>query len=185
MPEQLRAMGVQVDAERPLIVYIPCGVGGAPSGITFGLKHAFGDNVHVFFIEPVASPCMLVQLVASPSRPTSVYDIGLDNRTLADGLAVGAASLFASNMSEHLVTGCVTVTDSEMLHWLRLLHATEAMRLEPSAAAAFAGASLVLRADRQQKMTNLLRPGATHVAWTTGGSLVPDAEFQALLDAAC
>ncbi|HVW67863.1 MAG TPA: D-serine ammonia-lyase, partial [Steroidobacteraceae bacterium] len=103
--KQLEATGVTVDAAHPLFVYLPCGVGGGPGGITFGLRNALGDDVHCFFVEPVASPCMLVRLGLGDSGAHSVYDVGLDNRTDADGLAVARASELAATLMQPLVSG--------------------------------------------------------------------------------
>ena len=186
---QLAQAGRVVDATHPLFVYLPCGVGGAPGGITHGLRQVYGPHVHCLFAEPTASPCFLVQMLAGSSwlatadPNPSVYDIGLDNRTEADGLAVPRASELAAAVAGPVIAGVYTVRDSTLLQHLYLAHATQGLRIEPSAAAGLSGPGMLL--GTPQGRMYLHRRGlaphlaqATHVAWLTGGMLMPDAQHQ-------
>ena len=125
---QLAEAGRKVDAEHPLFVYIPCGVGGAPGGITHGLKALYGDHVHCFFAEPVASPCMLVQLAAGMQTPHVRLRPGPDNRTEADGLAVGQASELVASLMTPQLGGVFTVSDDEL--YLNLLALKDSLDAE-------------------------------------------------------
>jgi D-serine dehydratase len=181
---QLRARGIAVDARHPLFVYLPCGVGGAPGGITFGLRHVYGDHVHCFFAEPVASAGMLIRLASAEDRPVSVRALGLDNQTEADGLAVGQASEFVVRAIRPLVSGLFTVPDEDLFEDLYRLEISEGSRVEPSAAAGFRGPQWLLESDvgleylsTHDLMGHL--DHATHLLWTTGGgSLVPEEEYR-------
>jgi D-serine dehydratase len=176
-------MGRTPSREQPLFVYLPCGVGGSPGGITYGLKAVFGDAVHAFFAEPVAAPCMLVQLSASGEGPLSVYDIGLDNKTDADGLAVAQASHLVAPLMRARLGGVFTVRDDDLLRDTRRLFRTEGIRLEPSAIAAARGPLQLTgteagRAYLAQRGLPADLAEATHVIWSTGGSLVPPEEHE-------
>ncbi|WP_215409185.1 D-serine ammonia-lyase [Janthinobacterium sp. JC611] len=172
---QFAARGVAVDAAHPLFVYLPCGVGGGPGGVAFGLKLAFGDAVHCVFVEPTHSPCMLLGVHTGLHDGISVQEIGIDNVTAADGLAVGRASGFVGRAMQRLIDGYATVTDEELYRLLALLEQTQGLRLEPSAVAGFAGIPAVLAAPQYQAMLE----GATHLVWGTGGSMVPEQEMTA------
>lgn len=190
---QLDALGVAVGAASPLFVYIPCGVGGAPGGIAFGLKHEFGDDVHVFFVEPVQAPCMLLGMASGLHSRVCVGDVGLSGATHADGLAVGRPSGFVGRVMEPLLAGEFTVGDPALYDYLRMLDAGEGMFVEPSSCAAFAGPDRLMREPETRgylRAHGLLGPddvptpglaGATHVAWATGGSLVPPAMREEML----
>jgi len=181
LARQLAGRGLEVGADQPLIVYLPCGVGGAPGGITAGLKVLFGANVIAVFVEPIASACMFAALAAGAGTPVSVYDLGLNNDTEADGLAVPVASPLVLRSIGRNIDAVVAVTDQSMLDWVRRAWDEAGLRLEPSASSGFAAISHFLRHSAVAGLSEAAIAAATHVVWTTGGSLLPAAEFEALL----
>ncbi|KUO52739.1 MAG: D-serine dehydratase [Desulfitibacter sp. BRH_c19] len=178
LKKQLKEKGIEVSSTQPLFVYIPCGVGGAPGGICFGLKQVFGDAVHVFFAEPTHSPCMLLGLMTGENEKVSTKDFGLDNITDADGLAVGRSSSFAGKTIEKLLSGIYTISDSELFKLLSMLKDTENIKVEPSGTPGLLGPIVLMGANgkRYVKSNNLAETlgNATHIAWATGGLFVPD-----------
>lgn len=172
LEKQLEEQNVLVDKDHPLFVYLPCGVGGSPGGIAFGLKQIFGDHVHCFFVEPTHSPAVLVGLLTGEKEKVCVQNFGIDNLTEGDGLAVGRPSCFASSISEKLVSGIYTMEDDELFKLLTLLADSEGIHLEPSATSGFIGPGQIL-ASEYVKEKNLNTSQATHIVWATGGALVP------------
>ncbi|CAJ1799996.1 D-serine dehydratase [Aeromonas veronii] len=185
--KQFDQMGIKVDADHPLFVYLPCGVGGGPGGVAFGLKLAFGDNVHCFFAEPTHSPCMLLGVHTGLHDTIAVQDLGIDNLTAADGLAVGRASGFVGRAMERLLAGFYTLSDQEMYDLLGLLARDEQIKLEPSALAGMAGPWRVAAEPAWQTAQGLdaaTMAQATHLVWATGGGMVPAEEMAKYLASA-
>jgi D-serine dehydratase len=173
LQKQLQEKNIKVDKEHPLLVYLPCGVGGSPGGITFGLKQIFGDHVHCFFVEPTHSPSVLIGLLTGEKEKVCVQDFGIDNRTEADGLAVGRPSSFATSISEHLISGIYTVEDDELYRLLALLADNEGIFIEPSSTSGLLGPGIV---EDSGYLT--YEEKGTHVVWATGGSLVPQVDME-------
>ncbi|TVR65823.1 MAG: D-serine ammonia-lyase [Spirochaetaceae bacterium] len=165
---QLEEMGIPVDRDHPLYVYLPCGVGGGPGGVTFGLKEEFGDDVLCYFVEPTHAPAMLLGLATGLHHRIGVEELGLDNRTVADGLAVGRSSGLVAPAMRRTLSGVFTLPDEEMLALVSLLAEHEGYRLEPSAVAGLPGPFRVAAHQRDR---------ATHLVWATGGNMVPPEEM--------
>ncbi|WP_174613489.1 D-serine ammonia-lyase [Virgibacillus ihumii] len=175
LQKQLQEQNIKVDKNHPLCIYLPCGVGGSPGGIAFGLKHVFGEHVHCFFVEPTHSPSVLIGLLTGEMNKISVQDFGIDNQTEADGLAVGRPSAFATAVSDKLISGIYTVEDNELYRYLTLLADTEGIYLEPSATAGLIGPE---RVQEYIEENGLPKENISHIAWATGGSLVPEADMK-------
>ena len=185
--DQLREQGVAVDAEHPLITYIPAGVGGAPGGVSYGLKRLFGDDVHCFFCEPAQCPSVLLGIATQRFERACVRDYGLSGATAADGLACASPSGLVTRLMTNLLSGEFTVADEDLFGYLRLLDANEGVRIEPSSCAAFAGPARLLAEPETAAYCEAhgLAPEvlarATHVAWATGGAFVPEAAWEEYL----
>ncbi len=179
LANQLREMNITVDAEHPMFVYVPCGVGGAPGGISFGLKQVFKDAVHCFFVEPTQAPCMVVGMATGLNSDISVQDVGLSGQTHADGLAVGRPSGFVGRVMKKHLSGEFTICDAKLYDYMRDLLDGEGIFLEPSACASFQGPIKMMTSEeskdyleKNQLMDKM--ESSVHIAWATGGSLVPE-----------
>ena len=183
---QLRSLEVKVDLAHPLFVHLPCGVGGAPGGITYGLKRAFGEAVHCVFVEPAASPAMTLGVRTGLHDGVSAHDLGLSGKTSADGLAVARPSKLVGEAVGPLIDAFVTLPEESFLEMLSVLHHSEGFTVEPSATAGLSVPWIVECDDAFLASRNLTRDDlsrATHLVWFTGGSMVPDQEMAGYLAA--
>lgn len=177
LQKQLQQAKIKVDAEHPLFVYLPCGVGGGPGGVAYGLKQIYGNHVHIFFGEPMQSPCMLLGMMTGLHDEISVGDIGLTNVTEADGLAVGRASKFVGTLMNPVLSGCYTVDDSFLFRSLKAMFEQENIFMEPSAHAGMYGPIELINRGMDYVKANGLEnklDNAVHLVWSTGGDLVPE-----------
>ena len=175
LKKQFEDAGIVISATKPLYVYLPCGVGGGPGGVAVGLKTVFGDNVHCYFAEPTESCCMTLGMATGLHSAISVNDFGIQNRTIADGLAVGRASGFVGKQMLPFMDGCYTVLDERMSALLKMVADIESIKLEPSALAGMFGP--IILAKKQGSF-----PFGYHLVWATGGSMVPDEEYKKYYD---
>ena len=180
MIPQFEALNVKVDADHPLIVYIPCGVGGAPGGVCYGLKRLYGDNVHVFFCEPTLFPSMLIGMASDRFNDSNVGDFGLTGMSAADGLACASPSGLVARLCRNLLSGDFTVRDAILFDYMRMLKETEDIFIEPSSCAAFTSPVNLLKYEASREylekhgLTGEKLAGCTQICWATGGRLVPD-----------
>ena len=96
---------------------------------------------------------------------------------------VARASLLAAALMQPLLSGVFTVADDTLFaHLVQVLDALKE-RIEPSAAAGFSGPGMLVGTTagqawlRSTGVDAVLRQ-ATQLVWTTGGLLVPDAQYQ-------
>jgi D-serine dehydratase len=177
---QLDAMGITVDEDHPLILYVPCGVGGAPGGVCYGFKRLFGDNVHVFFCEPTLFPSVLLGMATDRYNEVSVNDFGLNEMSAADGLACASPSGFVVRIDRNLLSGDFTVKDAILFDYMRMLKSTEDIFIEPSSCAAFTAPVNLLKYEgtkaylEKQGLTAEKLANSAQICWATGGRLVPD-----------
>lgn len=184
LKSQFVQAGIRVDASHPVFFYLPCGVGGAPGGITFAARQVFGDFARCCFIEPVQAPCMTAGLMTGKHADASIYDFGLTLKTDADGLAVSCPSRFVGKLMEPLLSACITLTDRDMYRYLLAMYEAEGMEVEPSASSACGGVNMLYKTEEGlaflSKHKLPLNPGsATHIFWTTGGLFVPAGQHAA------
>ena len=180
LQKQFEEMQITVDQDHPLIVYVPAGVGGAPGGVCYGLKRLYGDDVHVFFTEPVMCPSLLVGFASQRYEGANVKDFGLSGMTHADGLACATPSGFVTRVCNNLVSGDFTIEDAKLYDYMRMLMETEDVRIEPSSCASFIGPVRLLEYEASRKyledhgLTGSRLQNATQICWATGGRLVPE-----------
>ena len=122
---------------------------------------------------------MLLGMATGKHHTICVQDIGLSGLTEADGLAVGRPSGFVGKVMEPRLSGIFTIKDKKLYEYMRKIKSEEGIFLEPSACASLEGPVKML--TYQECRDYITAHGleeemkhAVHIAWATGGSLVPE-----------
>lgn len=170
---QFKTHQIISDDGHPVFIYLPAGSGIAAAGLSFGLKTLFGENIYPVLVEPTHAPDTTLALVAEPNEHISVYDIGLDNQTIATDLAIPLASPQTTNLTKALAFATITATDEDLLKYVNLLAVNDNVLTEPAAAAGLAGLEQIT--SRYAQKFNF--KNATHILWATGGRHVPKVEM--------
>ena len=123
---------------------------------------------------------MMLGMATGLQNNISVQDIGVDNRTIADGLAVGRASGFVGKLMAPFMSGCYSLEDERMSVLLALLADSEHIFLEPSALAGMYGPALTVSDTGMRKYAETVAApeNITHLVWATGGNIVPSEEMK-------
>ena len=175
LKKQLDDLDITIDKDHRMYVYLPCGVGGAPGGVAYGIREIFGEGAYCFFAEPTHAPCMALGLISRKLNGIAVGDIGIDGKTEADGLAVGRPSGLVAKAMQTQLAGCFTVEDEKLYPYLAALQDASGIFIEPSACAAFEG----LRYLCNDAFAPAPDENSIHVIWATGGNMVPEEEKKA------
>lgn len=173
LQNQLKKQGIKLDDQHPVVVYLPAGVGGSPSGVAFGLKMIMGQNIHPVFCEPTHVPSVTLGMMTKLNNHISVQDIGLDGLTAADGLAVSRPSRIAGRVMRTLLLGSATFVDDDLYEYVSELIDTQDLTVEPSAAAGFTAIKPITAV-----FPALAGKNVTHIVWATGGDMMPASERQ-------
>ncbi|MCP8857201.1 D-serine ammonia-lyase [Latilactobacillus fuchuensis] len=174
LKKQFEEQGIEITAEKPLFVHLPCGVGGSPGGVAFGLVTIFGPNVKIVFVEPTHAPSMLLGLYTGLNDGISVNDLGIDGKTAADGLAVGRPSRLVGTVINPILYAASTVQDDRLYQYLTLLADSENIYVEPSSTA---GIASFVNLNQKLASTEPSIQKGTHLIWGTGGNMVPKSEM--------
>ena len=161
--------------EKGLVVPGDCVIGADSHTCTYGALGAFSTGI--------GSTDMAVGMATGENSSVCVQDFGIDNRTAADGLAVGRASGFVGGLMRSFMSGCYTLQDERMYTLLAQLADAEELFLEPSALAGMYGPVLTQPGQLLGAYTETALPAgalanATHLVWATGGNMVPREEMQ-------
>ncbi|WP_057780373.1 D-serine ammonia-lyase [Paucilactobacillus vaccinostercus] len=178
LQKQLADNGIYPSKQSPVFVYLPTGVGGSPSGVSFGLQMMMPEGIYPVFAEPTHVPSVTLGMMTHLYDQINVMDLGMDGKTVADGLAVPKSSKIAGRVMRTLLYGSHTFDDDDIYRYLTMLADTQDIRVEPSAAAGF---TAIVPTVQQFADQNVLK-NATHIVWATGGKLVPADEMQRYYD---
>ena len=107
---------------------------------------------------------MMLGMITGMHNEISVNDFGIQNRTIADGLAVGRASGFVGKQMLPFMDGCYSVSDERMSALLKMLADTEDIRLESSALAGMFG-PIILSKNARKYPAAIIWCGLQGGAW--------------------
>ena len=167
-----------VDADHPLFVYLPCGVGGGPGGVAFGLKLLRRPrSLPVRRTDPFAMHA--ARRLYRLHDQIAVQDLGIDNLTAADGLAVGRASGSVGRAMERLLDGFYTLTTRRCMTCWAGWRQRKISVLNPPRWPGWPDRSVCAsKAYHQlQGLSEQQLQQATHLVWATGGGMVPEEEM--------